>query len=70
MHLRAEQYYLHQVQLVGQCLSDASIVCVCVCVCVCVSQKYGFGDGKVRVIDSCRAPCSQSYYSYLISSVQ
>jgi len=35
-----------------------------------VSQKCGFGDGKVRVIDSCRAPCSQSYYSYLISSVQ
>jgi len=44
--------------------------CVCVCVSVCVSQKHGFGDGNVRVIDSCRAPCSQSYYSYLISSVQ
>ena len=45
-------------------------VCVSVSVCVCLSQKCGFGDGKVRVIDSCRAPCSQSYNSYLISSVQ
>jgi len=41
-----------------------------VCVCVRVSQKYGFGHGRVSVINSCRAPCCQSYYSYLISSVQ
>ena len=48
-------------------VSDMLQLCVCLCVClwICLSQKYGFGDGKVRVIDSCRAPCSQFYYSYL-----
>jgi len=38
--------------------------------CVCVSQKHGFSDGEVRVIDSCRAPCSQSCCSCLIGFVQ
>jgi len=29
--------FLHQVQLVGQCLSVGLIVCVCVCLSVCLS---------------------------------
>jgi len=39
--------FLHQVQLVGQCLSH-DCLCVCVCVCLCVSHK-NMGSAMVRL---------------------
>jgi len=54
--------FLHQVQLVGQCLSHALIVRVC------LSQKCGFGNNRVRVCGSCGAPCGQSCCSHRLKT--